>query len=229
MIMLQDIRTSPPVACPYLEGRTFVQEYFFAHQLDENEFDYYLTRGWRRFGTYFFRPSCPGCRACVPIRINGAELTLSSSQKKVVKKNGETEVRLRPLEYSEKLFDIYQSHSRRFDEEERDSNDFRETYFQRAVPAFQTEYYRGGEMVAFGFVDVGHSGLSSVYYSYDTNYSDLSLGTYSVIRETQLTVEAGLEWYYLGYYIAECSRMAYKGRFFPRQLYNWEKERWEDG
>ncbi|MDC7222305.1 MAG: arginyltransferase [Spirochaetales bacterium] len=229
MILLQEPRLAQPVACPYLEGRTFVQEYFFAAQLDEAEFDYYLTRGWRRFGNYFFRPQCPGCRACLPVRIEAEKLELTSSQKRIVRKNRDTRVELKPLEYSEEIFEIYRNHSQKFGQEDRDREAFRDTYFRRAVPAFQTEYYREGERAAVGFVDVGSSGLSSVYYAYDRRFSSLSLGTYSVIRECALTGEAGLEWYYLGYYIAECPRMVYKGRFFPRQLYNWEKERWEDG
>ena len=80
-----------------------------------------------------------------------------------------------------------------------------------------------------GFIDVGSSGLSSVYYSYDPRFARFSLGTYSIIRECRLAADSGLEWYYLGYYIAECERMVYKGKFLPRQFYNWEKERWEDG
>jgi leucyl-tRNA---protein transferase len=228
VIMLQEPRLAPSVSCPYLEGQTFVQEYFFATQLNEVEFDYYLTRGWRRFGIYFFRPRCSGCQACVPIRIDVEKLQLTSSQKRAVKKNRNTRVELKPLAFSEELFQIYSRHSLKFGEEERDRDSFRDSYFQNAVPAFQTEYILEGKTGAVGFLDVGSSGLSSVYYAYDPPFSSYSLGTFSVIKECELTRNAGLKWYYLGYYIADCPRMVYKGRFLPRQLYNWEKECWED-
>ncbi len=229
MILLQDIRTARPVPCPYLEGRTFVQEYFYAAALDEREFDTYLASGWRRFGHFFFRPVCPGCRACRPVRVSTERLTPSSGQKRVLRRNWGTGVVTAPLQFRERLFDIYSLHSRKFGQEDRDRAEFEETYFQKAVPAFQTEYYVGEELAAVGFLDVASSGFSSVYFSYDPRFSSLSLGTFSVIREAELAREAGFPWYYLGYYIAECDRMAYKGKFFPRQFYDWEKEVWEDG
>ena len=229
MRLLQDVCIASPVPCPYLEGKTFVQEYFFADSMDEREFDYFLSRGWRRFGNFFFRPRCPGCRACRPVRISAGGLIPGSAQRKAVNRNRDTRVELKPLAYSDEIFEIYRLHSLKFGEEERDRAAFRETYFQKAVPAFQTEYYREDTLAAVGFVDVGASGLSSVYYSYDPRFSRYSLGTFSVIHECRLAADAGLEWYYLGYYVAECPRMVYKGKFIPRQFYSWERERWEDG
>lgn len=226
MVILQEAKFAPPVACPYREGQTFTQEYFFAHGLDESEFDGYLSRGWRRFGLYFFRPRCEGCAACLPVRVSARELAATKSQRRVIRKNSQTRIKLRTLEYRDELFEIYRRHSRRFDEEERDARSFRETYFCPAVPAFQSEYYIGDQLAAVGFLDRGASGFSSVYFCYDPAFSGYSLGTYSVLAESFLAAESGLDWYYLGYYVADCSRMAYKGRFAPRELMDWEGEIW---
>ena len=229
MILLQEKRYAQPVPCPYLEGRVFVQEYFFAEGLDEEEFDWFLIRGWRRFGRFFFRPACPGCRACTPVRLDAQGIVPTPSQKRVMRKNRETRVVSAPLQYDDRLFDLYSRHSLKFGDDDRDRSDFEETYFQRAVPSFQTEYYIGEQLGAVGFIDVSSSGFSSVYFSYDPRFSPLSLGTFSILKESELVRDGGLSWYYLGYYIEECPRMAYKGKFHPRQFYNWDRERWEDG
>ena len=136
MRLLQDIRLAEPVSCPYLEGRFFVQEYFFADQMDEAEFDYFLTRGWRRFGKFFFRPRCPGCRACLPVRLRAGELVPGSGQRRTERKNRDTRVEFKPLAYSDEIFEIYRLHSKKFGSEERDKDAFRETYFDKAVPRF---------------------------------------------------------------------------------------------
>ena len=228
MVMLQEPKLADPVPCPYIGGKFFTQEYFFAHNLDDIEFDYYLSRGWRRFGLFFFRPFCENCRACRPLRIDGGALTLTRSQRRIAKKNVHTKVLLRPLAYRDELFEIYRLHSFRFGEEEKDNKLFKETYFSPAVPAFQSEYYINDELAGVGFLDMGSSGLSSVYFSFDPRFSEYSLGIFSIIKEAQLVQENGLHWYYLGYYIPECSRMVYKGKFSPRQIFDWKRESWEN-
>ena len=46
----------------------------------------------------------------------------------------------------------------------------------------------------------------------------LSPGTYSILREIQYCKDNGLPFYYLGYYIADCEKMSYKGKFVPHEL-----------
>jgi arginyl-tRNA--protein-N-Asp/Glu arginylyltransferase len=49
---------------------------------------------------------------------------------------------------------------------------------------------------------------------------------HSVLRECQLAREMGLKWYFLGFYVRGNSAMAYKGRFFPRQILDWQSGEW---
>jgi arginine-tRNA-protein transferase len=101
-----------------LKGEQFVQEYFFAYQLNEREFDEFLSAGWRRFGLFFFRPTCPGCRRCIPIRVLSSQFKPTKSQRRVLRKNRETEVRLSPPQFRKEIFEIYKKHSKeKFDQE----------------------------------------------------------------------------------------------------------------
>lgn len=97
--------------CPYLPNRKKRIKYFLASGLDESEISFLLEKGWRKFGIYFFQPSCPDCRECVPFRVISDEFKPSKSQRRNLKKNKNTDVVFGPLKFSERAFEIYQNHS----------------------------------------------------------------------------------------------------------------------
>lgn len=213
--------------CPYLPGRTFVQHHFFGDQGSLDETALLQGAGWRRFGLFFFRPRCPGCQACRPVRIDAGGLTLTPSQRRVWTKNADVEFRVAPLEFRDEYYAVYENHSRVRFGKESDPEDFRESFFTAAVPAFVTEYRVDGRLAGLGFCDEGVDGLSSVYFVFHEDFADRSLGTYSVLRECVLAAERGRRWYYLGYWVDGNATMAYKGRFEPRQTLDWATGEWK--
>ena len=166
----------------------------------------------------FFRPVCPGCRQCIPIRVRVEDFSPSSSQRRVLKKNRDTSVVFRELSYKRELFQIYEKHSRIKFNQDADEEEFLRNFFQPAVPSFQSEFYRDGQLIGFGILDQASSGLSSVYFSYDPDYSSCSPGTFSILAEIEESRRLGYPYYYSGYYISECVKMSYKGRFRPYEL-----------
>eukprot|EP00092_Neocalanus_flemingeri_P024982 GFUD01027094.1.p1 GENE.GFUD01027094.1~~GFUD01027094.1.p1 ORF type:complete len:479 (-),score=151.71 GFUD01027094.1:22-1458(-) len=88
--------------------------------------------------------------------------------------------------------------------------------------AFHQQYLVDGAIVAVGVVDILPHSLSSVYLYYDPVWwgkgPNLSPGTYTAIREVQLTQQLDLPFYYMGFYIHSCPKMRYKGRFLPSDL-----------
>ncbi|XP_018013324.1 arginyl-tRNA--protein transferase 1 isoform X2 [Hyalella azteca] len=98
--------------------------------------------------------------------------------------------------------------------------------------SFHQQYWLDGEkLIAVAVIDILPCCVSSVYFYYDPEYSFLSLGTYSSLRELALTRELGREysrlaWYYMGFYIHSCPKMRYKGHYEPSFLlcpetYSW--------
>jgi arginine-tRNA-protein transferase len=58
-------------------------------------------------------------------------------------------------------------------------------------------------------------GLSSVYTFFDPGVTGMSYGTYNVLWQIERCQALGLPFLYLGYFIAESRKMAYKATFRP--------------
>jgi arginine-tRNA-protein transferase len=226
MRLLSEPDTAAPVECPYLPDRSFVQNYFFAAELDSHEFGVLLNAGWRRFGNYFFRPSCPGCSLCIPLRIDARNLSPSASQRRVIRR-GEAIIMdtVRPAATDE-AWQVYKRHSAGQFGRDVNRADFETTFFHPAVPAIQTEYRLDGRLIALGFLDIADEGMSSVYFAFDPGWAEYSTGILSVFRESELVRAGGGRWYYLGYWVPGCASMDYKARYLPHQLYDWELKEW---
>jgi len=221
-------RRAAPVDCPYLPGRLFVQDYFFAAELDEYEFDVLLSAGWRRFGRFFFRPNCPSCRLCIPLRVDVERLKPTRSQRRVLAKARRIVMTSGAPDPRDEVWHVYRSHTEgRFDRVP-DRKDFERTFFDDAVPSMQTEYRLDGELIAVGFLDRSSGGMSSAYFAFDPRWSRYSPGVLSVFRESDCVQSSGLAWYYLGYWVPGCPSMEYKGRFGPHQLLEWDSGEWVD-
>ncbi|WIA11769.1 hypothetical protein OEZ85_011863 [Tetradesmus obliquus] len=106
-----------------------------------------------------------------------------------------------------------------------------------AVPAcgygsFHQQYRLDGKLVAVGVVDVLPRCLSSKYFFWDPDYAWLSLGRYGALREIDWVAQAHaagaseLRYYYLGYYIHTCPKMAYKAEYAPSELLCPQRQVW---
>jgi arginine-tRNA-protein transferase len=77
------------------------------------------------------------------------------------------------------------------------------------------EFREAGELRIVSLVDRLLDGLSSVYTFFDPEPVGASYGTYSILWQIQRCLDAGLPYLYLGYWINESAKMAYKASFRP--------------
>ncbi|KAM9804240.1 arginyl-tRNA--protein transferase 1 [Neosynchiropus ocellatus] len=89
--------------------------------------------------------------------------------------------------------------------------------------SFHQQYWLDGRIIAVGVIDILPTCVSSVYLYYHPDFSALSLGSYSALREISFTRELQkqspqLSYYYLGFYIHSCPKMRYKGQYRPSDL-----------
>lgn len=216
------------VNCPYIKGEKFRQRYTVLKELTSNDFDHLLINGWRHFGYYFFMPNCSNCSSCTPIRTVIEEFKPSKSQRRNLKKNINTTVEIQDLIYSDEIYEIYKKHSHDKFNQDSSKKDFKESFFADALSGNSklSLYKVDSKLVGVGFIDISNEGISSIYFCYDTDFSHLGLGVYSVLKEIEYANELGKSYYYLGYYIEGNGSMEYKAKYKPYETLSWDRACW---
>jgi arginine-tRNA-protein transferase len=227
MQILKPLQLEEIAPCPYLPERRKQYEYFLANRLSAAEIAACLEAGWRKFGPYYFRPACPDCRQCIPLRVPVVDFLPSRSQRRVLRRNSDLRVSFRPLRFSERIYDLYRDHSGRRFLRETTLEEFFLHFYLPSCPSLQTEIFHGDMLAGVGFLDIGTNCLSSVYFCFDSRFAARSLGIYSILQEIEYAQRLGLAYYYLGYYVPGCSTMDYKDHFRPREHFDWGRRRWQ--
>jgi arginine-tRNA-protein transferase len=180
-----------------------------------------VRRGFRRSGTFTYRPRCDDCRACVPVRVEVVAFAASRSQRRAVRRHRNMEVSLHALKDSAEHFGLYQRYQlarHRDDGMESDSPEqYRNFLLQSHVDSTLVEFREQGILRMISLIDILDDGLSSVYTFYDPDVAQASFGTYNVMWQIELCRKLELEYLYLGYWISASGKMAYKANFRPLQ------------
>lgn len=206
--------------CSYLAGREARSQVATPHNLiDTAVYSELVWRGFRRSGQFVYRPRCDGCQACVPVRVPVADFRPSRSQRRCAARNRDLELALKPLAFDETHYRLYRRYQQArhagggMDHDDREQ--YRSFLLQSRVDSVLAEFSLGDEVVMVGLVDRLLDGLSAVYTFYDPSLAKRSLGVYGVLSQIELARRLGLPYVYLGYWIAESPKMAYKSGYRP--------------
>lgn len=224
MISLYQL-TSPPSSCGYLPDQRWSLHYVFVAQATPNDYQNHLEMGWRRFGRAFFHPVCPSCRACQSIRVPVASFRPDRSQRRALKANPDVELVIGdPSVTGEKLRLYDRFHEHQADVKgwpghaPKDPQDYAESFVDNPFPVEEWCYYVDGRLIGVGYVDVVPAGLSAIYFFYDPDERERSLGTFNVLRVMTSAAARGLPHVYLGYFVDGCQSLEYKARFRPNEV-----------
>lgn len=209
-------------ACPYLPGRVAREEFFVTPQLHPELYHDLMDHCFRRSGTVLYRPACQDCHECRPIRVPVADFVLSKSQRRLLRKNEDVDIILKPPRFTRDKLRIYCEYleSQHNCRDDNIREDFRRFLYMSCVHTLELEYRIRGTLVAVSIVDVCSRSLSSVYVYYDPAFSSRSLGTFSALQEILFCRLQDIPYYYIGFCIAQCPSMRYKARFRPHELLN---------
>jgi arginyl-tRNA--protein-N-Asp/Glu arginylyltransferase len=217
---------APPSPCGYLPTETWSLHYDIVQNLTAAEYMERMANGWRRFGRSVFRPRCPACQACQPIRIVVDRFHPHRSQRRAWKLNaGTIELRIgEPGVTRAKLqlydrYHAYQTDAKGWPERPAmDAQSYFSSFVDNPFRAEEWCYYLGNQLIGVGYVDDLPAGVSGIYFFYEPGYRHLSLGTWNVLSLLRVAAARRVPHLYLGYYVAGCPSMTYKARFRPSQV-----------
>ena len=202
-------------------------EHFLCLEASSAKMDAFWAEGWRHFGVVFvrYRTSVHGGRrfTVLPLRIDLQRFTLTRSQKRVLAKNRDTEVVLRPsfIDNQKKL--LFEKHRLRFDENAPSSLlDFLSPN-PAEVPCanFELCVYLHNKLLGTTFLDVGERATSAVYAIFDPEEVKRSVGIFMMLSSIEFSRGRGYRYYYPGYAYREPFTYDYKKRFTGLEYLDW--------
>lgn len=218
-----------PYKCGYLPNK-LAQSLIASpqHLIDANIYSGLITQGFRRSGKFAYRPHCENCRACIAVRLVLSEFAPSRSQKRAYKQHVQLSAQIFPLHFNQQHFELYESYQalRHLDEASNETNasnkddaeQYRQFLCQSNVKSLMIEFKDGNNQVKIvSVVDIVKDGVSAVYTFYDASAAKASYGTYSIMWLAEWTKSLNLPYLYLGYWIKDSQKMAYKQQFKPQQ------------
>jgi arginine-tRNA-protein transferase len=210
-----------------MEQFSYINEEFYASQVSPAQTDKLLAEGWRHFGEHFYRYNLGyyryDIRTVYALRVNLGKFSFSKNQRRVLKKNQDLRIVIRPIEVTDEKEALFERHKIRFEYGVPDSlYDFL-SYEPATVPCEGLEVcaYRDRELLAAAFFDVGRESISSVYAMFDPGEMSRSLGILTMLLEIKYAFEKGKKFYYHGYAYEGKSFYDYKKRFRGLESYDW--------
>lgn len=216
-----------PYACGYIAknlSQSLIATPYSA--VDADVYSTLIKQGFRRSGKFAYRPHCENCNKCVPVRLVLDQFTPTRSQKRAAKQHADLTVNILPLSFHQAHFDLYKQyqalrHAEDILEKDTDANtsktekeQYQEFICQSNVESVMIEFKNAKNQIKIvSIVDIIADGCSAVYTFYDATEAKASYGTFAIMWLANWAEGLKLAYLYLGYWIQESQKMAYKEKF----------------
>lgn len=193
--------------------------------MDESTYMQLTDMGFRRSGEHIYRPWCEGCGECKSVRVPVAGFNVSKSQKRVLTRNKDLQVSFELPSCADEIYNLYANYiiQRHSDGDMYPpSLEQFENFLCQAPPTSQTRFvcFRlEQKLLAVAVVDLLPKGVSAIYTFFDPAYEIRSLGRLAVLWQIRWAQSQAMDFVYLGYWIKDCQKMAYKAEYQPLQVF----------
>lgn len=214
-------------ACGYLPNK-LAQSLIASpqHLITTQVYSGLIQQGFRRSGKFSYRPHCEHCQACIPVRVEAEKYKPNRSQKRATKHHQDLTAEIVSVAFREEHFALYQAyqqarHEKPAPEENHFEVDEVEQYknflCESNIDSVMVEFRENGTLKMVSLIDLVHDGISAVYTFYETRELKASYGTFNVCWQIEWAKKLNLPYVYLGYWIQDSQKMAYKNNFQPLQ------------
>ncbi len=221
---------TPPSPCPYLEGQQ--ERKLLTHLSGKRASALHCMLsdyGFRRSQNLIYRPACLDCDACQSVRVRAADFFPATRHRRNLKRNHDVVGEVVPAMVNTEQYDLF----KRYIDARHDGGgmtqmsylDYEFMVEDTPVHSVLTEYRLTGDsedgvqgqLVAVALTDVMPDGLSMVYSFFDPEMTRRGLGTMMILDHIARARDAG-GYLYLGYWVKNSPKMAYKIAFQPLEV-----------
>lgn len=217
-------------SCSYIDGEV---EQRIATDISSHAdmHDRLAETGFRRIENWVYKPSCPQCNACKPIRVITDAFQPSKTQKRIYAANKDIQVTDVGGQTSLEQYALFQHYlsSRHVDGQMASMSleEFEGMIQNSPIKTNLLEFRQGdnNELLGCMLTDFQRDGLSAVYSFFSPHHPKRSLGAFMILHLIEKAKANQLPYLYLGYYIKDSAKMSYKIAYRPYEIFqngNWE-------
>lgn len=215
---------TPPHPCNYLSDREAVTVFADPRARMSNElYSHLIQFGYRRSGSHIYTQHCPRCNSCLSLRIPVADFSPNRSQRRNWRRNQDLEVREVTADFDEEHYALYRRyiHNRHAGGgmDDMDEQQYQEFLIAPWCETHFVEFRLQGELLCVSVIDQISDGLSAVYTFFEPGMERRGLGTFAILWQIEAARKRQLPHLYLGYWIGESDKMAYKAKFRPYEIF----------
>ena len=199
-----------------------LQDIHIPQELTGRQLDLYLAHGWYRMGPAIFTTHAITLEGWIYpvqwIRIRLDRMEVDRGLEKLMKKNRELAVSVRPFQMSEEMDQLYDRYYESVSFEA--SPSIADFLLCGAIDTAYDSYVvelrnNASQLVAAGIYDQGEESIAGIMNFYDPLYGKTSPGRYLMLLKALLARQAGMLYYYPGYIATGMKKFDYKKKLAP--------------